>query len=86
MQNKTINQKQGPRTGNRGNPAKHAEFVSEKADRISYMGRIADQISNAFGRRGEGMKSNRPSTDDVKGLKSISPDTRVRRGPTRGNQ
>jgi len=86
MEKKSVNQKQGPRTGNRGNPTKHSEFMAAKADRISYMGSIADQVSAAFGRRGEGMKSNRPASDDVKALKSISPDTRVRRGPTKGNK
>ena len=86
MEKKPINQKQGPRTGNRGNPTKHSEFVSEKAHRSSYMGQIAEQISAAFGRRGAGMKSDRPASDDVKALKSISPNTRVRRGPTRGNK
>ena len=86
MEKKPINQKQGPRSGNRGNPAKAAAFVESKTARTSYLGELADMVSNAFGRRGEGMKSNRPSSDDVKALKGISPDTRVKRGPTKGNK
>jgi hypothetical protein len=80
------NQAPGPRSGNAGNVTKQKSFLAEKSDRSSYFQQIATMVSDAFGQRGQGMKSNRPSTDDVKGLKSISPNTRVRRGPTRGNQ
>lgn len=86
MEKKSINQKQGPRTGNRGNPTKRAEFSASKSDRSSYFQDIADMVSNAFGRRGQGMKSDRPASADKEALKSISPDTRVKRGPTRGNK
>ena len=78
------NQARGPRTGNAGTPSKQKSFLSEKSDRGSYMSCLADMVSNAFGRRGEGMKPNRPSTDDKKALVGISPDTRTKRGPTRG--
>jgi len=80
------NQAQGPRSGNVGNATKQKSFLAEKSDRSSYFQQIATMVTDAFGQRGEGMKSNRPSTDDPKGLKSISPNTRVRRGPTKGNQ
>jgi len=30
------------------------------------------------------MKPNRPATDDPKALQSISPNTKTRRGPTKG--
>jgi hypothetical protein len=80
------NQAQGPRSGNAGNVTKQKSFLAEKSDRSSYFQQIASMVTDAFGQRGEGMKSNRPATDDVKGLKSISPNTRMKRGPTRGNQ
>jgi hypothetical protein len=80
------NQAQGPRSGNSGNVTKQKSFLAEKSDRSSYFQDLATMVTDAFGRRGEGMKSNRPSTDDPKALKGISPNTRVKRGPTKGNQ
>ena len=80
------NQAQGPRSGNNGNVTKQKSFLAEKSDRSSYFQQIASMVTDAFGQRGEGMKSNRPSTDDPKALKGISPNTRVKRGPTKGNQ
>lgn len=79
-----ANQAQGPRTGNSGTPSKQKSFLSEKSDRGSYMSKLADTVSSAFGKRGAGMKPNRPATDDPAALKSISPNTKTRRGPTRG--
>jgi hypothetical protein len=81
-----VNQAQGPRTGNVGTPAKQKSFLAEKSDRSSYFQSLATMVSDAFGRRGEGMKPNRPASADKEALRSISPDTRVKRGPTRGNQ
>lgn len=81
-----VNQSRGPTTGNVGNATKQREFLSTKSDRSGYLKSLADMVANAFGTRGEGMKSNRPASDDHKALKSISPDTRVKRGPTRGNK
>ena len=85
-QRAAVNQAQGPRTGNTGTPAKQRAFLAEKSDRTSYFQELANMVTDAFGRRGQGMKSDRPSQDDVKALKSISPDTRVKRGPTKGNK
>lgn len=81
-----VNQSRGPTTGNSGNTTKQREFLASKSDRSSYLKDLADMVSSAFGRRGEGMKSNRPASDDHKALESISPNTRVRRGPTKGNK
>jgi len=79
-----ANQTRGPTTGNAGTASKQKSFLSEKSDRGSYMSKLADTVSSAFGKRGEGMKPNRPATDDPKALQSISPNTKTRRGPTKG--
>lgn len=79
-----VNQARGPQTGNSGTPSKQKSFLSEKSDRGSYMSSLANMVSDAFGRRGQGMKPNRPASADPQALKSISPDTKTRRGPTRG--
>ena len=80
-QRAAVNQSQGPRTGNQGTPTKQKSFLAEKSDRSSYFQQIADMVSDAFGRRGQGMKPNiNPA------LEPISPNTRVKRGPTKGNQ
>jgi hypothetical protein len=85
-QRAAVNQSQGPRSGNTGNVTKQKSFLAEKSDRSSYFQQIATMVTDAFGQRGQGMKSNRPASDDHKALKSISPDTKMKRGPTRGNQ
>lgn len=85
-QRAAVNQAPGPRTGNVGTPTKQKSFLAEKSDRSSYFQQIATMVTDAFGRRGEGMKSNRPASDDHKALESISPNTRVKRGPTKGNK
>ena len=82
---KPVNQSQGPRTGNSGTPTKQKSFLAEKSDRGSYMASLANMVSDAFGRRGQGMKPNQPNPDaDKTALRSISPNTKTRRGPTRG--
>lgn len=80
------NQAQGPRSGNAGTVSKQKSFLESKSDRSSYFQQIATMVTDAFGRRGEGMKSNRPSSDDHKALTGISPNTQVKRGPTKGNK
>ena len=84
MATSKINQPRGPRTGNAGTPSKQKSFLEEKSRTGSYRAALADMVSSAFGRRGEGMKPNRPATDDKKALVSISPNTKTKRGPTRG--
>jgi hypothetical protein len=79
-----ANQSRGPTTGNAGTPSKQKSFLTEKSDRSSYMASLADTVSSAFGKRGEGMKPNQPQTRDPEALKSISPNTRTKRGPTKG--
>lgn len=80
-----VNQSRGPTTGNSGTPSKQKSFLTEKSDRGSYMASLADTVSSAFGKRGAGMKPNQANPDaDKTALKSISPNTKTRRGPTRG--
>ena len=80
-----VNQARGPRTGNTGTPSKQKSFLSEKSDRGSYMQSLATMVSDAFGRRGQGMKPNQPNPDaDKVATRSISPVTRTKRGPTKG--
>lgn len=55
-QRKDVNQARGPQSGNAGTPAKQKSFLEEKSDRSSRFQQLADMVSNAFGRRGEGMK------------------------------
>lgn len=75
------NQKQGPRTGNTGTPAKQRSFLEEKNDRTSYFRQLADMVTRKLSVRGEQHKA---YTNPA--LEPISADTRVRRGPTRGNK
>ena len=82
---KPVNQARGPQTGNAGTPVKQKTFLQEKSDRSSYMASLANMVSDAFGRRGQGMKPNQPNPEaDKVATRSISPVTNTRRGPTRG--
>lgn len=79
MQAKPINQSQGPRSGNAGNAAKRAKFMSEKASTGSEKSAIADMITAALEGRGAGMQGKVDKT--VEGLHS---DTGPKRNPTAG--
>ena len=82
-----INQARGPRTGNAGNTAKQGDFLKEKSSRSSYMAALADMVTGALERRGQGMKPNQPAVDDKQALRSLKGDFgRAKRGPTKGNQ
>lgn len=86
MDKKSINQKQGPRVGNAGNAMKLQEFSNEKNARTSYFKQLADMVTDSLSSRGQQMKPGMPARDDYKALESISPNTRVRRGPQKGNK
>lgn len=86
MDKKSVNQKQGPRTGNAGNAMKLQEFNSEKNARTSYFKKLADMVTDSLSSRGEQMRPGKPAADDYKALGSISPNTRVKRGPQKGNK
>lgn len=75
------NQKQGPRSGNTGTPKKQNAMLMEKSDRSSYFRSLADMVMSKLERRGEEHKAyTNPS------LEPLSPITRVKRGPTKGNK
>lgn len=76
---KTINQAQGPRTGNMGTPEKRAAFVKEKASSNSEKSAIANMITDALAGRGAGMKGLVDPT--VEGLHA---NTGPKRNPTAG--
>lgn len=80
MKKSTVNQKQGPRTGNQGNPAKRSAFLEASSRGSSYQQSIADMVMEGFARRGrEHAGYLNPA------LEPVSANTRTRRGPTRGN-
>ena len=85
-QRQAVNQARGPRSGNQGNVEKQRDFLANKSDRTSYYQQLADQVTQALSSRGDGMKPDRPARADQQALRSVSPTTRVRRGPTRGNK
>ena len=77
MQSRDINQKRGPTTGT---GTKRSDFMSEKARSGSEKADLADMITDAVARRGNGMKSVRdPSVEPLKAKVNVG------RGPTRGN-
>jgi len=76
-QEKSVNQKQGPRSGNTGTPAKREKFIAEKSG--GWREAVADTIMSALTGRGTGMK---PKIDPaVEGLHS---DTGPKSNPTAG--
>ena len=76
-----VNQMRGPTAGNAGTPAKQRTFLEEKSDRTSYFQQMADMVMSRLSRRG---REHAAYTNPA--LEPISPVTRVKRGPTRGNQ
>ena len=73
-QRKPVNQARGPQAGNAGTPSKQRSFLEEKSDRSSRFQQLADMVSNAFGKRGAGMK---PHLEDA--VEPISGTTNVGR-------
>lgn len=80
-QRKATNQAQGPRSGNAGTPTKQKSFLQEKSDRNSYFQSLANMVMDKLTRRGEGHKAHTSPS-----LEPISANTRVKRGPTKGNR
>ena len=76
-----VNQSRGPTTGNQGTPTKQKSFLAEKSDRTSYFQGLADMVMDKLSMRGREHKSYiNPA------LEPISANTRVKRGPTKGNK
>jgi hypothetical protein len=77
---KSINQKQGPRTGNAGFGTKREDFMAEKSRVSSERAGIARMITDALETRGRDNKSHR-----APGVESLHDTTNVGRGPVKGN-
>ena len=80
-QQKAINQKRGPTTGNMNTGSKRSEFESAKSKSGSERSKLATMITDAFAARGRGMKGFRDPA--VEGVHTM---TNVGRGPTKGNK
>ena len=80
-QQKAINQKRGPTTGNTATGSKRDEFLKAKAKSGSERSALADMVTNAVANRGRRMQGFRDAA--VEGLKSS---VNVGRGPTKGNK
>lgn len=57
MQAKPINQKRGPTTGNMDMGGKRSTFMKDKASSGNEKSALADMVTGAVARRGQGMKS-----------------------------
>ena len=79
-QQRAINQKRGPTTGNENPGSKRSDFMSAKSRSGSERSALADMVTDAVAARGRGMKGFRDRA--VEGLHA---DTNTGRGPTRGN-
>lgn len=77
---KSINQKQGPRTGNAGYGSKRDDFMAEKSKVSSERANLAKMVTDALETRGRDNKSFR-----APGVESLHDNTNVGRGPTKGN-
>jgi len=77
---KKINQPQGPRVGNAGNPTKRKDFMAEKDKTSSERAELAKMVTDALGMRGRGQAGKvNPA------LEGVHEYTNVGRGPTKGN-
>jgi len=71
-QAKAINQKRGPTTGNMDLNGKRSTFMKDKASSGNEKSALADMVTGAVARRGEGMKSFRDPA-----VEGLSADTNV---------
>jgi len=71
-QAKAINQKRGPTTGNMDLNSKRSTFMKDKASSGNEKSALADMVTGAVARRGEGMKSFRDPA-----VEGLSADTNV---------
>ena len=55
-QEKSVNQKQGPRIGNMGTPTKRDDFKKMKSESSSEKSKLAEFVLSALENRGQGMK------------------------------
>lgn len=67
-----VNQAQGPRTGNAGTVSKQRSFLEEKSDRSSRFQQLADMVTGALSRRGDGMKPHiEPAVEPLSGNTNV---------------
>jgi hypothetical protein len=76
-QERSVNQAQGPRTGNAGSAEKRGSFIKEKTS--GFRSELANMINAALTGRGAGMK---PSIDPA--VEGLHADTGPKRNPTAG--
>lgn len=79
-QQRAINQRRGPTTGNASTGTKRADFMAEKSRTNSERSAVADMITDAFAGRGRGMQGVRDRS-----VEPVAARTNAGRGPTRGN-
>jgi hypothetical protein len=79
-QQKPINQKRGPTTGNENPGSKRGDFMDEKSKSSSEKSALAKMVTNALEMRGRGQAA---TTNPA--LEGIHSKTNVGRGPTKGN-
>jgi hypothetical protein len=79
-QQKPINQKRGPTTGNENPGTKRSDFMSEKSKSSGEKSVLAKMVTDAMSMRGRGQRGK-----DDPALESLHADTNVGRGPTKGN-
>ena len=73
-QAKAINQKRGPTTGNMDIGGKRDAFMKEKSTSGSEKSALADMVTNAVARRGDGMKSFRdPAVEGLHADTNVGP-------------
>ena len=80
-QQKEINQKRGPTTGNDNPGGKRGEFMSEKSKSGSEKSALASMITDTIARRGEKMRGFRDMA-----VEPIKASVNVGRGPRKGNK
>jgi hypothetical protein len=80
---KPINQKRGPTTGNVGTGSKRSDFLKEKDMRSSEKGKLAKMVIDAVEMRGRGQRSG-----DDPALENLHENTNVGRqkGLRKGNK
>lgn len=73
-QAKEINQKRGPTNGNQDMGGKRSAFMKEKASSGNERSALADMVTGAVARRGEGMKSFRdPAVEGLHADTNVGP-------------
>lgn len=73
-QSAAINQKRGPTTGNMDAGGKRSSFMKEKSSSGNEKSALADMVTGAVARRGEGMKSFRdPAVEGLSANTNVGP-------------